>query len=96
MVISYANGTASIKTNSETHTITGDGSAVTFEFLSALGANVNMISSCQEVSTGEIVYVGVKFADVTVGGTTGEGVTVTFATPPASSKLYKLTVTRAL
>lgn len=96
MVITYSSGTASIKTNSETHTITGDGSAEEFKFLSTLGANVNMISSCQEVSTGEVVYVGIKFANVTVGATTGEGVTVTFATPPANNKLYKLTVTRAL
>ena len=99
MVVSYANGTASIRTNSSTFTVSGNGSQTVFPFHTGFATNSGILATCQEFSTGAIVYPEMVFENTTipaVGGTTTFGLNVTFAVAPVQNKRYIVSAMRVV
>lgn len=96
MVVSYANGTASVKTNSNTFTVAGNGSQLIFPFHTGFGTNSGILATCQEQSTGAIVYPEMVFEDTTISSVTAPGLNVTFAVAPVNNKRYIVSAMRVV
>jgi len=96
MVVSYANGTASVKTNSNTFTVAGNGSQLIFPFHTGFGTNSGILATCQEQTTGAIVYPEMVFEDTTISSTTAPGLNVTFAVAPVNNKRYIVSAMRVV
>jgi len=96
MVVSYTNGTASIKTNSNTFTAAGNGSQTVFPFHTGFGTNNGILATCQDESTGAIVFPEMVFENVTISGTTAAGLNVTFAIAPPNAQRYIVSAMRVV
>ena len=99
MVISYtspSDGTASIKTNSNTFTVAGNGTQLIFPFHTGFGTNNGILATCQDENTGAIVYPEMVFENTTINSVTANGLNVTFAVAPVNNKRYIVSAMRVV